>query len=127
MPTQRFATAVVHPTLRFDKGADPAGPILVSGLAVPWSTTVDLNWWGDTVEFAPGSIEPKTAGHIKFLLDHANHGIGFGVAFKNAPEGLWCQLAIPRDELEDSDTAAAVRQMRNGVRHALAIGVALEE
>lgn len=110
-----------------DAGGDDPGPIVVSGLLVPWNTTVQMNWWGDTVEFAPGSVMPAAGaeGRVKFLLDHRSHGMGYGLQFASHDDGLWGRFAIPRDELGDVDTARAVRQMRNGIRDALSIGVEL--
>lgn len=123
----RIDTAVLRGPLAF-AADDPAGPIVVSGLVVPWDTTVELNWFGDTVEFAPGSVVPAgPASRVKFLLEHTRHGMGYGLDFEDTPEGLRGRFAIPRDELDDPDTAAAVRQMRNGIRDALSIGVTLDE
>jgi hypothetical protein len=96
--------------------ADVSRPVRVSGLAVPWSTVVQLNWWGDTVEFSPGSIDPPVAGFVPFLLDHTDHAMGFGVSFTNTPAGLEAVMQVPADELDDPDTARAMRQMGNGVR-----------
>jgi HK97 family phage major capsid protein len=109
-----------------DTGDTPDGPIMLEGLAVPWNTTVQLNWWGDTVEFLPGSIDPPDAAHVKLLLDHRAKPFGYGVDFTNTAEGLHARMAIPRDELDDTEVATAVRQLRNGVRDALSVGVVID-
>jgi phage head maturation protease len=124
----RIDQAIVRGPLELFGFESPDGPIVVSGLALPWGQTVELNWWGDTVEFARGSVSPDgPASRVKFLLDHMRHGMGYGLEFEDREAGLWARFAIPRDELEDSDTRGAVRQMRNGVRDALSVGVALDE
>lgn len=105
-----------------DGGDAPTGPIVVSGQAVPWGVTVTLNWWGDTFEFARGALDPPTAGRVPFLLDHRPHPMGFGSTFTVDDDGLQAVMHVPRDELDDPDTARAMRQMGNGVRTALSVG-----
>ena len=106
---------------------DPTKPITVTALAVPWNRTVTLNWWGDTVEFEPGSIAPAVPEHVTFMLDHHRTPFGFGAAFEDRDGGLWATMTIPRAELEDPDVARAVRQMTNGVRSAVSIGADILE
>jgi phage head maturation protease len=106
---------------------DTAGPIVVTAEALPWETIVDLNLWGDTVEFGRGSVAAPTPGRVPFLLDHDTHPFGYGVTFVDTPAALVATMAVPRDELDDPRTAAAVRQMRNGVRTAVSVGVAIDE
>ena len=121
-----FAAVAFATDLRADAGAaDDAGPVSVAGMAVPWNVVVNLNFWGDTVEFDAGSIEPDVPGHVPFLLDHREHAMGYGVSFTDTGAGLDAVMAIPRDELVDADTARAVRQMANGVRTALSIGAVI--
>lgn len=106
-----------------DATSSDAGPIVVSAQAVPWAVTAPLGF-GDTVEFAAGSVAvPADAARVPFLADHDNHAMGYGVAFTSTAAGLDATMAIPRDELDDPRTAAAVRQMRNGVRSAVSVGV----
>jgi len=105
-----------------DAPAD-AGPITLEGLAVPWNVTVRMNYWGDTFAFRPGSLDPPVPAHVKLLLDHRPKPFGFGTGFEQRPEGLWATMAIPREELDDPEVAAAVRQLGNGVRDALSVGV----
>lgn len=114
-------------TAAADDAGDDDGPVVIAGLAVPWDVTVQLNWWGDTVEFARGSLEVAHPGRVPFLLDHTNHPMGFGVSFTDTDAGLDATVAIPRDEMADADTARAVRQMGNGVRTALSIGAVIRE
>lgn len=133
MPDRRPVTFHhIAPTLV--AGLDPAGdagdpdrPVTVTALALPWSTTVTLNYWGDTVEFLPGSVTvpAELAARVKFLLDHRPHPMGYGVEFRSTAAGLEATFAIPREELVDPDTARAVRQMVNGVRDAVSIGADL--
>jgi len=111
----------------------PHGPIRITGLALPWDTTVRLNWWGDTVAFAPGSVDVANPRHVKHLLDHRLKPFGYGLEFESrdagawGPAGLYGTVAVPRDELADPDVDAAVRQMRNGVRDAWSVGVTLDD
>ena len=104
-----------------------AGPITVTALALPWGAVVDLNVLGDTVEFAAGSVVTTDPARVPFLADHDNHPFGYGVAFNDDGTGLVATMAVPRDELADPRTAAVVRQMRNGVRTAVSVGVALDD
>lgn len=129
-------TVTLHAALPARLELDTAagdGPVIVAGLAVPWDTTVRLNWWGDTVEFAPGAFDVTHPGRVKFAGDHRTGGyreplvFGYGVEFRDVPEGLWARFAVPRDELDDPDVARIVRQMRNGVRDALSIGCDIDE
>ena len=123
-----FAAVAFAVNLRADDGGGdeaPTGPVTVAGQAVPWNVIVQLNWWGDTVEFDRGSLEPANPGHVPFLLDHRDHPMGFGVSFTDTPTGLDAVMSIPRDELDDVDTNRAVRQMANGVRTALSIGAVI--
>lgn len=111
----------------------PHGPIRITGLALPWDTTVRLNWWGDTVSFSPGSVDVANPRHVKHLLDHRLKPFGYGLEFESrdagawGPAGLYGTVAVPRDELADPDVDAAVRQMRNGVRDAWSVGVTLDD
>ena len=126
MPKHMTATAQVYTRFTVDD-ADEAGPITLEGLALPWGVTVQLNWWGDTIEFSRGSVMPAVAERVKFLLDHMNKPFGYGTKFEDREDGLWATVAIPRDELDDDAIAAAVRQMRNGVRDALSVGVSIDK
>lgn len=133
--------AAVPARLRLAGLADPAGddraagPVVVEGLAVPWNTTVQLNLWGDTVEFAPGAFTVTDPARVKFAGDHRTGGrfgpgplvFGYGVEFTDTPEGLAVRFEIPRDELDDPEVARIVRQMGNGVRDALSIGADIVE
>jgi hypothetical protein len=79
---------------------------------------------GDTFEFAAGSVvAPAAAARVPFLADHDAHALGYGVSFTATPAGLDAVMAIPRDELVDPRTASAVRQIRNGIRSAVSVGV----
>jgi phage head maturation protease len=100
-----------------------AGPIVVEALAVPWDTPVEANGFGDTIEFAPGSLSWAAPSRVKFLLDHTSHAFGYGLDFHAGDDGLIAVMAVPRDELTDPATARAVQQMRNGVRDAVSVGV----
>jgi phage head maturation protease len=102
-------------------------PIRLAGLALPWSTPVPLNAWGDTVDFAPGSVDPAHPERVKFLLDHADHAMGYGVSFTVEADGLHAVMEVPRAELIDPETAKAVRQMGNGIRDALSVGVIVDK
>ena len=108
----------------FDQDAGP-DPIVLEGLALPWGVTVQLNFWGDTVAFGRGSVDPPHPERVKFLLDHRPKPFGFATGFEDRPEGLWATVAIPREEMADPEVAAAVRQLGNGVRDALSVGVAI--
>jgi len=123
------ADLVTRSTLTFAAGPDttPGRPVRVSGLAVPWNVVVQLNFWGDTVEFSPGSVDPPTAGYVPFLLDHSDHAMGYGESFTQTADGLDATMVVPADELDDPDTARAMRQMANGVRTALSIGALIEQ
>lgn len=105
---------------------DPAAdgrPIVITAQAVPWGVVAPLGF-GDTIEFAPGSVTaPADAGRVPFLADHDAHALGYGVSFTATATGLDAVMAVPQDELTDPRTAAAVRQMRNGVRSAVSVGV----
>lgn len=105
------------------------GPILVTADALPWDVEVEVNWFGDVLSFAPGSITvpDDEANRVKFLLDHRMKPFGYATAIADAGDRLVATMAIPRDELEDPEIAAAVRQMRNGVRDAVSVGVDLVE
>jgi phage head maturation protease len=103
------------------------GPIVIEALAVPWDTPVEANEFGDTIEFAPGSLAWFAPSRVKFLLDHTNHAFGYGLDFHDAEQGLVATMAVPRDELDDPATARAVQQMRNGVRDAVSVGVELAD
>jgi HK97 family phage major capsid protein len=125
--------AVVDDREQFAVGG-AEGPILVSALVVPWNTSVPMGF-GDTVEFAPGSVNPPVPGHVKFALDHRTgtgwfadspKPFGFGVHFDVRADGLHGVFAIPRDELDDPEVATAVRQMRNGVRDGVSAGLGWE-
>jgi phage head maturation protease len=125
-PEPFYASIPRNLTLAVDDST-PEAPITVTAFALPWAAIVDLNLWGDTVEFAAGSIAAPDAGRVPFLADHDNHPFGYGVAFVDDGAGLVATMAVPRDELADERTAAVVRQMRNGVRTAVSVGVALDE
>lgn len=103
-----------------------AGPVTVAGLAVPWDVWGPLNGWGDRVRFAAGSLDPsdRPPSHVKLLRDH-RAAIGFATSFTVDAAGLRATFAIPADELADPDVARVVRQLRNGVRDALSVGVAV--
>ena len=125
-----FMAVALETGLRAAAAADPGnheGPVSVEGLAVPWDTVVQLNWWGDTVEFSPGSLAVEHPGRVPFLLDHTDHPMGYGVSFTDTSVGLEAVVEIPRDELVDANTARAVRQMGNGVRTALSIGAVIRD
>ena len=116
--------------------SDPAGPIVVEALALPWDREVEVGWWGDRLSFAPGSVTATggVASRVKFLLDHRTHKpFGYGLEFSyrdetdQHPAGLWARMAVPRDELEDPEVDRAVKQMLNGVRDAVSVGVDLTE
>jgi phage head maturation protease len=114
--------------LRFEAtGVDGDAPIRVAGLALPWSTPVPLNAWGDTVDFAPSSVDPAHPARVKFLLDHNDHAMGYGVSFTAEADGLHAVMEVPRSELVDPATATAVRQMGNGIRDALSVGVIVDK
>jgi phage head maturation protease len=121
--------AQVPRTLRLsvDDSAGDAAPITVTALALPWGSIVDLNVLGDTVEFAAGSVVTADPARVPFLADHDNHPFGYGVSFTDDGAGLVATMAVPRDELSDPRTASVVRQMRNGVRTAVSVGVALDD
>lgn len=106
--------------------ADDAADVILTGQAVPWGVTADLNWWGDTFEFAAGSITVAHADRVPFLLDHGSHAMGFGQSFVDDGAGLQATLVVPAAELADVDTARAMRQMGNGVRSALSVGAVIE-
>jgi HK97 family phage major capsid protein len=109
-----------------DQPSGDAGPVTVhADVAVPWDTPATLNWWGDTVSFAPGSVRPAgDPARVKLLLDHdTSQPFGYGVAFASTPAGLDATFAVPRDEMTNPPVGHAVRQMGNGVRDALSIGV----
>ena len=101
--------------------------ITVAGLAVPWNTRATLNYWGDTFELAPGSLElhGTDAGQVPLLLDHRPNPFGYGTGFESRDDGLHATFAVPRAELDDPAVARAVRQMGNGVRTGLSIGAEL--
>lgn len=120
--TGRLTAAHLLSRLELSAETDPEGPILVTARAVPWGVAAPLGF-GDTVEFAAGSVTAPDAGRIPFLADHDSHALGYGVSFTNGPAGLEAVVAIPRDELSDPRTATAVRQMRNGIRTAVSVGV----
>lgn len=125
--TVTFAGLAAVPALDADGATADGAPLTLGpAMALPWGVTVQLNWWGDTVDFAPGSIGTDQPARVKFLLDHMSHAMGYGVAFDNAPDGLMATVAIPRAELAEPATARAVRQMGNGVRDALSVGVVIE-
>jgi len=109
-----------------DEAAGAADPIVLEvPLAIPWNVAVVANGFGDTVTFDAGSLAPPTPEHVKFLLDHrTDKPFGYGVAFTDTGTGLAATVAIPRAELDDPDVARAVRQMGNGVRDAVSVGVA---
>ena len=70
-------------------GEAVTGPIVVSGLAVPWNVSARFNFWGDTLELAPGSIDTSgAASRIKFLLDHGRHAMGTAQALTSTDDGL---------------------------------------
>lgn len=118
-----------------DAAPDSTGPVEVTGLAVPWNQRERMNGFGDTVEFAPGSLTVEDPGRVKFAGDHRvgrfDAGgplvFGYGVAFDDQPDGLHGTFAVPRDELADPEVARVVRQMGNGVRDALSVGVEILE
>ena len=93
-------------------------------VALPWGVEVIANGFGDTVVFEAGSVEVPNPAHVKFLLDHRpEKPFGYGVAFAAGDAGLSATIAIPRAELDDPEVAAVVRQMGNGVRDAVSVGV----
>ena len=103
-------------------GADPI--VLEVPLAIPWGIEVQANGFGDTVTFEPGSLEVTDAARVKFLLDHRpEKPFGYGTAFHDTGAGLAATIAIPRAERADLEVAGAVRQMGNGVRDAVSVGV----
>ena len=125
----RFALASVPapPATGESADASAADPLrLGPALALPWNQTVQLNWYGDTVAFAPGSVSVPNPERVPFLLDHQSHAMGYGAAFSDSPDGLMATVAIPRAELDDPTTATTVRQMGNGVRSALSVGVVID-
>lgn len=124
LPERRLVVAGIAPG---DDDGAPAGPITVAGLAVPWGVKARFNWWGDTLELAPGSITVAEASRVKFLLDHRSKAFGYGESFTRSDVGLDARMTVPRDELDDPEIAAAVRQMGNGVRDALSIGFTITE
>lgn len=108
-------------------GFDPTAPVQIAGQAAPWGVTEQLNFWGDTFELAAGSLQVSAPERVAFLLDHGNHVMGYGVSFDDNGAGLQAVMAVPREELDDADTARAVRQMANGTRSALSIGALIVE
>ena len=125
-PTVTDQLAVIVGARLDASSLDGDAPIRVAGLALPWSTPVPLNAWGDTVEFASGSVDPPHPSRVKFLLDHDDHAMGFGVSFTVEADGLHAVMEVPRAELVDPATATAVRQMGNGIRDALSVGVIVD-
>jgi len=130
-PAPRSLVAVAT-VARFELGGDPTAPPPGSSdtlplevpLAIPWNVAVRANGFGDTVTFEPGSLEVTNPAHVKFLLDHRpDKPFGFGESFTSSDAGLAATIAIPRAELADVEVAAAVRQMGNGVRDAVSVGV----
>jgi HK97 family phage major capsid protein len=104
----------------------PDQPIRLVADALPYGVTVPLNQWGDTVSFDDGAVTvaDDLAHRVKFLLDHRDDKpFGYGVRFVNSDKVLRAAFEIPRDELDDPEVLAAVRQMRNGVRDAVSVGV----
>ena len=126
-PTVTDQLAVIVGARLDASSLDGDAPIRVAGLALPWSTAVPLNAWGDTVEFASGSVDPPHPSRVKFLLDHDDHAMGFGVSFTVEADGLHAVMEVPRAELVDPATATAVRQMGNGIRDALSVGVIVDK
>jgi phage head maturation protease len=120
------ARFTAHAVAAAANGDTVEADVELSGMAVPWNVTADLNWWGDTFEFAAGSITVAHADRVPFLLDHGNHAMGYGRSFTDDGTGLQASLTVPRAELGDVDTAKAVRQMTNGVRSALSVGAVIE-
>lgn len=110
-----------------DADAGGSEGIRVNALVVPWDTPVKLNSYGDTIEFAPGSLDPVYPERVKLLDEHTNHALGYGRSFTSTGVGLEASLEIPRDELADPTTAAIHRQMTNGVRDAMSVGVDVTE
>jgi hypothetical protein len=109
---------------------DAAGPIILTAdRALPWDVEVPANGWGDVISFAPGAVNAAELdpSRVKLLLDHRPKPFGYGIAAVDDGTALGLRMAIPRDELADPEIAAAVRQMRNGVRDAVSVGVDLVE
>jgi HK97 family phage major capsid protein len=128
MPTSSLA----HVPTRFEldapaEGAEPAGPVMVTALALPWGATVALNWFGDTVAFDRGSVDLSgDAGRVKFLRDHiaaGSHLMGVVTDWADRPDGLHAAVAIPREELADPETGRALRHMRSGLRDGVSVRV----
>ena len=128
-PSRRFdyvATARFADDALITQDAIAGGDLLTLSVpvALPWGVEVVANLFGDRVVFDPGSVEVDDPGRVKFLLDHRpDKPFGYGVAFTDTAAGLSGVVAIPRDELADPEVAGAVRQMGNGVRDAVSVGV----
>ena len=107
-------------------GTPDTGPLRLEGMAVPWNVAAPIGPFGDTFEFAPGSLKPDVPAHVKLLLDHRPKPFGFGVAFDAQPDRVHAVMEVPRAELADPEVAAAIRQHQNGVRDAFSVGVHVE-
>lgn len=124
------AFAVTDPLEDDRTPENAAEPIIVEAFALPWNTPVVANSFGDVIEFEPGSVavDDAVAGRVKFLREHdVSSAFGYGVGFTDNGAGLVARMAIPREELDDPETKRAVRQMANGVRDAVSVGVDLVE
>lgn len=125
---RRIALELEAPTFTF---AEPAagvdGPLVLEvPCALPWDVEVRANAWGDVISFAPGSVDTAgDASRVKLLLDHRPKPFGYGLELTDDGTRLGARMAIPRDELADPEIGATVRQMRNGVRDAVSVGVDL--
>jgi hypothetical protein len=72
-------------------------------------------------------VAPDTPQWVKFLLDHRAKPFGFARGFEDRGDALYAVLEVPREELSDPEVAAAMRQMANGVRDAVSVGVVINE
>jgi HK97 family phage major capsid protein len=107
---------------------NPDGPpIIVTAAALPWSVTVPLNMFGDTVSFDRGSVDLSgNPAHVPFLRDHAaagSHLMGNIVQLDDRPDALHAAAAVPRAELAEPDTAQAIRHIAAGIRSGVSVRV----
>jgi phage head maturation protease len=111
-----------------DPLTDPAPVIRFDALALPWDTEVPANPFGDVISFAPGAVTVPEPAHVPFLADHDDtHVIGRADSADDHDGALWLTLAIPAEELKEPRTHTIVRQMANGLRSGVSVGVAFEE
>ena len=98
-----YAALPAHLECTDPADTDTTGPVQVTGLAVPWNQKQQMNGFGDTVEFAPGSLTVNDPGRVKFAGDHRvgryDQGgplvFGYGVAFDDQDDGLHATFADP--------------------------------